>query len=72
MLSLSCVVQKLNLDIRIKHLNELTRIALSAVLRNRIVQSAPVGGQSVAYERLKTMDNAKLSPQKVVIDANKT
>lgn len=72
MLSLSCVGQKLKLDIRIKHLNELTRIALSAVLRNRIVQLAPVGGQSVAYERFKTMDNAKLSPQKVVIDANKT
>ena len=71
-LSLSCAVQRPNLGIGIKHLHELTSIVLSAVLRNRIVESAPVRGQSVAYERFKTMDNAKLSPQKVVIDANKT
>ena len=58
-LPLGCVVQKANLDIRTKHLNEITkRIVLSAVLRNRIVQLAPVGVQSVSYEQFKTMDNA--------------
>ena len=58
-LSLGCVVQKANLDIRAKHLKEITkRIVLSAVLRNRIVQLATVGVQSVSYGQFKTMDNA--------------